>query len=155
MNTDTTTLPAESDGSLETIIVAAHRLARVASTITGDTTSPAVWRTLSILRTDGPMRIGALATASRVAQPTMTKLLANIVEQELVYRIADVEDSRAWLIAIAGRGEKALDDYRQGVADALAPLFADLDQADRDALARTAQILEARSSVETSVSAAA
>jgi len=129
---------------IETIIVSAHRLTRAAASITGDPISPAIWRTLSILRAEGPMRIGALAEASRVAQPTMTKLLANIVEQELVRRIADVDDSRAWLIAIAPKGESALDEHRREIGAALAPLFDDLTDVDRSALQRAARLLEQR-----------
>jgi len=138
-------LTAPTNDFLETIVVSSHRLARAASQITGNTTSPAVWRTLSILRTEGPLRIGALAEASRVSQPTMTKLLANLVEQELVYRIADVVDSRAWLIALAEKGDAAIRKYGRDLGDALAPLFADLDHADRAALVRAAQILADRS----------
>ena len=127
---------------LETILVAAHRLTRIASARTGDTSSPAVWRTLSILRAEGALRIGALATASRVSQPTMTKLLANLVEQQLVYRIADVDDSRASLIALSDTGERAIDEHRRELGDALEPLFRDLSAADRAALERAASILE-------------
>lgn len=141
---------------LETLVVAAHRLTRIAGQITGNSTSPAVWRTLSILRNEGPLRIGGLAEASRVSQPTMTKLLANLVEQELVRRIADVEDSRAWLIAIAPKGEKALTGYRHELGTALAPLFADLSDDDRTVLERAAVLLESRAgqkSDETQVAA--
>ena len=127
---------------LETLLVSAHRLTRIAASITGDTSSPALWRTLSILRVDGPLRIGALAEASRVSQPTMTKLLAKIVERELVYRIADVEDSRAWLIALAEKGERALVDHRRELGAALAPLFDGLSELDRATLERAASILE-------------
>lgn len=136
---------------LETIVVAAHRLARVAAHITGSTTSPATWRTLSILRTDGPLRIGALATSSRVSQPTMTKLLAGLVEQEFVYRIADVDDSRAWLIALTNKGETALLDYRRELGTALAPFFDDLTADDRLVMARAAQILDERTAVRAAV----
>lgn len=137
---------SDNNDFLETLLVSTHRLTRIANQITGDNTSPAVWRTLSILRADGPMRIGGLATASRVSQPTMTKLLAGLVEQELVYRVADVEDSRAWLIALASKGERALVEHRHDLGAALAPLFAGLSDDDRDILKRAAEILEARTS---------
>jgi len=136
---------------LQTLLVAAHRLTRVAATSTGDTTSPAVWRTLSILRAEGPMRIGALAIASRVSQPTMTKLLGGLVEQEYVRRIADIEDSRAWLIALADAGRRALDAHRDALSAALAPLFAGLSATDRAALARAATILDEATSAREAV----
>lgn len=147
--TGSSSLPHESiefpHDSIESIIVASSRLIRVAARITGQTTSPAVWRTLAILRSEGPLRIGGLAAASRVSQPTMTKLLAGLVEQELVLRIADVDDSRAWLIALAPKGQAALDAYRHELGDALAPLFDGLSDADRTALERAAEILTERS----------
>lgn len=134
-----------SNDFIESIVVASSRLIRTAAAITGQTTSPAVWRTLSILRTEGPLRVGGLATASRVSQPTMTKLLAGLVERELVVRVADVEDSRAWLIALAPKGQASLDDYRHELGNALAPLFDGLAEEDMTALHRAAEILTERS----------
>lgn len=125
------------------LIVAAHRLTRVAAQSTGSTTPAAVWSTLSILSTDGPLRIGDLAKAARVSQPTMTKLLQHLVEEELVHRIADAEDSRAWLIDISPQGTKALDKWRLQLGEALWPLFADLTDEETDTLQRAARILAA------------
>ena len=129
---------------LESLLVSSHRLTRVAATATGDTTPAAQWRTLSILTTDGPMRIGELAAASRISQPGMTKLLPNLVEQELVYRIADVEDSRAWLIAISAKGTAVLDAWKRELAIALEPTFGDLSAREWDALSTAASILQSR-----------
>lgn len=129
---------------LESLLTSTHRLTRLAAQETGRTTSPAVWRTLSILTTDGPLRVGDLARASRVAQPTMTKLLQHLVEDELVSRIADVDDSRAWLIAVAPKGTRALDEWKAQLADALGGLFDDLDDAEWRVLDHAAQLLATR-----------
>ena len=133
---------------LESLIVSNHRLTRVAAQSTGSKTPAAVWRTLSILSTDGPMRIGELATSSRISQPGMTKLLPNLVEEELVYRIADVADSRAWLIAISTKGQKALDDWRRELALALEPMFGGLSAREWATLASAATILQDRLAAE-------
>ena len=69
---------------LENLLTSTHRLTRIAAQETGRTTSPAVWRTLSILTTDGSMRVGDLARTSRVSQPTMTKLIHGLADDELV-----------------------------------------------------------------------
>jgi DNA-binding MarR family transcriptional regulator len=132
---------------LEDLIVAANHLTRVAAQATGSTTPAAVWRTLSILTTDGPMRIGDLARASRVSQPTMTKLLQNLVEEEYVHRIADVEDSRAWLITVGPQGTAALTAWRREIGDVLGPLFADLTEAEASAFEQTITILQSRLAV--------
>lgn len=126
------------------VIVAAHRLTRIAAQSTGSTTPAAVWSTLSILSTDGPLRIGDLARAGRVSQPSMTKLLHQLVEDELVHRIADVEDSRAWLIAIGPKGSAALEAWRVQLSEALGPLFDDLTPQETATLQEAARILTTR-----------
>ena len=138
---------------LETMLVSSTRLVRIAAQATGSRTPSAVWRTLGILDTDGPMRIGELAATSRVTQPGMTRLLATMVEEELVSRIADVEDSRAWLIRITPKGRTALEAWRHQIADALGPWFADLDQGEWAILERAVQLMSDRTAGTAAVSA--
>lgn len=134
----------ETSETLESLIVSAHRLTRLAAQSTGDQTSPAVWRTLSILENDGPMRLGELAAASRVAQPTMSKMVQNLAADEWVRRIADVEDSRSWLIAPSPKGQRALAAWQEKVAAAAAPLFGDLSADQWSTLSAAADILRTR-----------
>jgi DNA-binding MarR family transcriptional regulator len=129
---------------LEALLVANHRLTRIAAQSTGSSVSSATWSTLSVLATDGPYRIGDLARAARISQPGMTKLLQNLVEDEWVYRIADVEDSRAWLIAITEKGLTALAGWRAELASAMEIVFADLPQADWAVLERASRIMSER-----------
>jgi DNA-binding MarR family transcriptional regulator len=136
---------------LEDLIVAAHRLTRIAAQSTGSTTPASVWRTLSILTTDGPLRIGDLARASRVSQPSMTKVQQQLVEEELVYRIADVGDSRAWLIAITPKGTQALEDWRSQLAQAMSPMFSDLTPHELQVLERAVGILQDRTDTKRKV----
>jgi DNA-binding MarR family transcriptional regulator len=142
---------AELSALLQDLLVSAHRLTRVAARSTGNTTPSAVWHTLSILVTDGPMRIGDLARAGRVSQPTMTKLLQHLVTEELVYRIADVDDSRAWLIAVTRKGNQALADWRAELSRALDPMFADLTPNELASLTDAVAILQARTSTNRQV----
>lgn len=136
---------------LEDLIVAASRLTRMAAQSTGSTTPASVWRTLSILTTDGPMRVGDLARASRVSQPSMTKVQQHLVEQELVYRIADVDDSRAWLIAITPKGMQALDGWKAQLAQAMSPMFSDLTTDEIQVLERAVGILQERTNTKRKV----
>ncbi|BDZ46476.1 MarR family winged helix-turn-helix transcriptional regulator [Naasia aerilata] len=138
----------DSRTTLASLITSAHHLTRIAAQATGDQTSPAVWRTLSILHADGPMRLGELAVASRVAQPTMSKLVANLAGDDYIRRIADVEDSRAWLIATTAKGQRALEAWRDRLADAAAPYFQGLTADEFDTLAKAARILQERTSLE-------
>ncbi|MGG7466127.1 MarR family winged helix-turn-helix transcriptional regulator [Plantibacter sp. YIM 135347] len=137
------------------LITASHRLTRLAAQATGSSESPAVWRTLSVLSSVGPVRVGELARQSRVSQPTMTKLVQNLDEREWIKRIADVDDHRAWLIAITPKGNAALMGWRNELTDALVPAFEDLDAADRAALARTVAIIQDRVAVESDLEASA
>ena len=133
-----------STSTLETLISASSRLTRIAAQRTGSTVNSVAWPTLAILASDGPRRNGDLARAARVSQPGMTKVLNQLVEDEWVSRIADVDDSRAWLIQITTKGRRALTDWRAELARAMEPMFAGVSEADWLILARATEILEAR-----------
>ena len=133
-----------STSTLETLISAASRLTRIAAQRTGSTVNSVAWPTLAILASDGPRRNGDLARAARVSQPGMTKVLNQLVEDEWVSRIADVDDSRAWLIQITAKGRRALTDWRAELARAMEPMFSGVSEADWLTLARAAEILETR-----------
>jgi DNA-binding MarR family transcriptional regulator len=102
------------------------RLNRLARRASRDDTTAATWRTLAVLQSAGPMRLGELAVLTGVAQPTMTKIVAGLVERDRVKRIADDSDHRAWQIAISSKGILVLERWRAQIAEALAPAFEDL-----------------------------
>lgn len=125
-------------------MVSASRLTRLAAQATGNATPAAVWRTLAILDTDGPLRVGELASASRVSQPGMTRLLGGMSEDGLVSRDADADDSRASIIAITPAGRRAIADWGRLIGETLEPWFRDLDEDDWAALERTVAIVADR-----------
>lgn len=129
---------------IESLLTSNHRLTRMAAQSTGTTVSSAVWSTLSVLVADGPKRNGELARAARISQPGMTKVLATLVEDEWVRRIADVDDSRAWLIAITDKGSDALGGWRTQLAEATRGIFADLGETEWATLENAARILATR-----------
>jgi DNA-binding MarR family transcriptional regulator len=134
-------MPASPTDIIESLLTSNHRLTRMAAQSTGSTVSAAVWSTLSVLNAEGARRNGELARAARITQPGMTKLLGNLVDDEWVYRIADVDDSRAWLIAITDKGRDALSSWRTQLAEATTQIFGDLDESEWAALGRAAEIL--------------
>ena len=138
---------------LESLLVSTHRLTRLAAQATGSTTPAAQWRTLSILAAEGPMRVGELAAASRVTQPGMTRLLGTMVEEELVTRIDDRDDSRAWLLVVSEKGKKALTAWRAQLAETLDPWFGELSDADWATLEAAASLLETRLASDAAVAA--
>jgi DNA-binding MarR family transcriptional regulator len=134
--------------TLSALLVASNRLVRVAAQATGNRTPSAIWRALGVLEADGPMRVGELAAAVRVTQPGMTRALGQMVDEELVTRIADTADSRAWLIRITAHGSASLAAYRAEIGTALEPYFRDLDDADWAALERATALMAARTAAE-------
>ena len=130
--------------TIESLLSSNHRLTRLAAQSTGSTVSSAVWSTLSVLINDGPRRIGDLARDARISQPGMTKVIQNLVQDEWVSRVADVDDSRAWLIVVTDKGRAALADWRVQLAEATSPVFADLSDTEWKVLEHAADILAAR-----------
>ena len=137
-------MPNPLDGLVQDLLVTAHRLTRIAAQSTGNTTPSAVWNTLAILDTEGTLRVGDLARVARVTQPSMTKLVQQLVEDNLVHRDADADDSRAWLISIGPNGIAALRDWRAELGRALSPMFEDLTPDDIATLERAIGILRTR-----------
>ncbi|MBD3941639.1 MarR family transcriptional regulator [Microbacterium sp. NEAU-LLC] len=129
------------DQDIETLIVAAHTLTRLAALETANETPSAQWRTLTILRDHGPLRIGELARLSRVTQPGMTRLVGQMVDQGLLTRATDAADSRATVVEVTPLGVEALHTWLLHLTSALAPHFDDLTEAEWDALRTTAQVL--------------
>jgi DNA-binding MarR family transcriptional regulator len=126
------------------LVVVNHRLTRVAARAAGGTESPALWRTLSVLRTGGPMRLGALAEHSRISQPTATNLVTTLEERGWVNRSVDPTDARASLIDVSAAGLAALGGWRDELTTALLPLFTNLSEAEIQTLRRAVDILASR-----------
>jgi DNA-binding MarR family transcriptional regulator len=123
------------------LLVGAHTLARVASLETHNDAPAAQWRTLSLLRDHGPQRLGELATLSRVTQPGMTRLATQLVDAGLISRSADPGDSRVSILSITDAGQLALREWLDLLATTLAPRLSALDDEDRAALRRSADII--------------
>jgi DNA-binding MarR family transcriptional regulator len=133
--------PVTHDRDIETLIVAAHALPRVAALETRSETPSAQWRTLTILRDRGPLRVGELAQLSRVTQPGMTRLVGQMADLGLIERSTDASDSRATVVTVTPLGLEALATWLVQLTAALAPHFEDLTAQEWDALRTTAAVL--------------
>ena len=60
---------------------------------------------LARLADDGPARLTELAAAEGVTQPSMSALVARLVDQGLVHRGSDPEDARVVLLSLTAAGE--------------------------------------------------
>lgn len=133
---------------IETLITASATLTRIAALETRNEAPAAQWRTLALLRDHGPLRVGELATVSRISQPGMTRLIGQMVEAGLVDREQDAADSRVSIVSATTAGLEALDAWRAQLTAALAPRFADLDEAEWQALAVTAAMLRRKTAAK-------
>lgn len=142
MKTQQGAAAAVAHGALALEIVrSAARLTRAASKIPGVTYSSIAWRVLADLERYGATRVTELASAQRVAQPSMTTLVQRLEGEGWVLRAVDPADGRATLVTITEAGALALAAYREGAANLIAPELAMLDPADRAALARAAELM--------------
>ncbi|WP_448233091.1 MarR family winged helix-turn-helix transcriptional regulator [Microbacterium lacticum] len=139
----------QNDDDLLRLVLGAHALTRVASLETRNEAPAAQWRTLSLLREHGPQRIGDLAALSRVTQPGMTRLVAQMADAGLLERGHDEHDSRATVVTVTPAGLAALDEWIQVLGAALAPRFSDLDADDWAAIRRAADVVDARTRTRT------
>ncbi|MFE3456848.1 MarR family winged helix-turn-helix transcriptional regulator [Nocardiopsis aegyptia] len=126
------------------LINISNRLGRYAAHATGERTSPATWRALSVLQEKGPLRLGVLAENCRVRQPTMTAIVESLLSSGYVLRRPDPDDRRAQLHELTAAGEAALEDWRSRVGTALTPLFDDLTEDERALLSDSVRLLDGR-----------
>jgi DNA-binding MarR family transcriptional regulator len=74
---------------------------------------PAGARVLALLDQHGPLGIGALATADRCSQPTMSGTVADLVTRGLVDKTTAPHDARASVVALTTAGRRTLADIRR------------------------------------------
>lgn len=85
---------------------------------------------LARIQHEGPLRLTAVAASEGVSQPSMSQLVQRLERQGFVTRVADPEDGRASLIALAEAGRTLLADRRRDRHKRLAELVATLPAED-------------------------
>ena len=88
-------------------------------------------RNLIILSLHGPQRVGQLAAALGVSEPSASQVVDRLAQRALIRRDADPSDRRRIMVSITAEGEHLLDSVRTSrsiVAEGL------LDRLDDDAL---------------------
>jgi len=98
---------------------------------------------LSTLATEGPMTPGALAVRERVQPPSMTRVIASLVEMGLVDRTPHAVDRRQVMIAVSEAGSDLVTTTRQARQEWLTARLAALGDADRDVLRNAAALMVA------------
>jgi len=97
---------------------------------------------LATLANSGPLSPTALAERERVQPPSMTRVIALLVERGLAVRIPHPSDRRQAVIEISPEGRAIIDEDRRRRTAWLARVLEQLDEAERAALAVAIPILE-------------
>jgi len=96
---------------------------------------------LATLAKEGAMTPGALAVRERVRPPSMTRVVASLVELGLVVRSAHPDDGRQILVAASPAGAELVDRERRASQDWLRKRLASLGPDERDILLRAAGLI--------------
>ena len=121
-----------------TIVRTARRLRQEA----GTGLSPSLTAALSTVERHGPLTPSEVAARERVQRPTATRVLARLEEQGLITRMRDPHDGRSSLVTATEAGRELLAELRTRKTAFLAARLEGLPAADRETLARAADILE-------------
>jgi DNA-binding MarR family transcriptional regulator len=104
--------------------------------------TPTQVSTLATVARDGPLRLGDLAAAERIAPSTLTRLVAALEERGYLERGAVPGDARACLVSVTGTGTDVLDRIRQETTSLLAESLLLLPAGERAALAAALPALD-------------
>jgi DNA-binding MarR family transcriptional regulator len=104
--------------------------------------SPSLLSALSTVERRGPLTVGSLSEAEQVKPPTMTKIVASLVELGLVSREPDPLDRRVGWVMATPDGRRLLRRSRRRTEAYLGGRLRDLSEADLAMLARASDLLE-------------
>ncbi|BBX86149.1 Rv0880 family HTH-type transcriptional regulator [Mycolicibacterium aubagnense] len=96
---------------------------------------------LATLAKEGPMTPGALATRERVRPPSMTRVIASLVELGLVERSSHPDDRRQVLVAVSPAGEELFEAERRAGMEWLQGRLEKLQPQDRATLLAAADLM--------------
>jgi DNA-binding MarR family transcriptional regulator len=104
--------------------------------------TPTQLSALATVEQTGPLRLGDLAAAERIAPSTLTRLVSVLEDHGYVQRRAVPGDARAWTLVVTPRGHEVLDQIRQENTHLLAKSLLTLSAAQLAALAAALPALE-------------
>ncbi|MGO9078907.1 MAG: MarR family winged helix-turn-helix transcriptional regulator [Streptosporangiaceae bacterium] len=104
--------------------------------------TPTQLSALATVEHSGPIRLGDLAAAERIAPSTLTRLISVLEDNGYVRRQAVPGDARAAAVAVTGKGHSVLARIRQETTALLADGLLQLSPDQRTALAAALPALE-------------
>jgi DNA-binding MarR family transcriptional regulator len=134
-STDTAALAAR-------LRLAVTRLARKLRREAEPGITPSMLAALSSVDRQGPLTMTELCSVEQVQPPSMTRIVAALVELKLVTRKPDPSDGRVAWVAVTAEGRRLLDRSRGRKEAYLAKALRDLDADELATLEEAAAILE-------------
>jgi DNA-binding MarR family transcriptional regulator len=134
-STDTAALAAR-------LRLAVTRLARKLRREAEPGITPSMLAALSSVDRQGPLTMSELCSVEQVQPPSMTRIVAALVELSLVTREPDPSDGRVAWVAVTAEGRRLLDRSRGRKEAYLAKALQGLDAHELETLEEAAAILE-------------
>jgi DNA-binding MarR family transcriptional regulator len=104
--------------------------------------SPSMLAALSTIDRHGPITAGDVAQHEQVRKPTVTRILAGLVDEGLIERTADPLDRRVAWVQLTPAGRALMRNVRRRSDRFLAGRLRALDPSDLATLERAAEILD-------------
>jgi DNA-binding MarR family transcriptional regulator len=104
--------------------------------------TPSLMSALATVRREGPIALGDLANAEKVTAPMATKLSTKLEELGLVERAGCEHDRRVVHLTITDEGHQVLDRAATRRNAFLAERFAELSDAEQQAIADAVAVIE-------------
>jgi DNA-binding MarR family transcriptional regulator len=104
--------------------------------------TPSQLSTLATVGKSGPVRLGDLAAAERIAPSTLTRLINVLESLGYVRRVADTGDARAYLVSLTDPGRDALERIKDEATSLLTDILTTLPPDQLAALAAALPALE-------------
>ncbi|MHB8466154.1 MAG: MarR family winged helix-turn-helix transcriptional regulator [Acidimicrobiales bacterium] len=135
-------MPADLDAAAR-LRFATMRLARLLRQHADpDGLSQSLLSALATLNRVGPITLGQLADLERVQPPSMTRIVAQLEERQLVARETDATDRRVARVRVLPAAERLLAEVRTRKTEYLGARLADLTPGERAALMAALPALE-------------
>jgi DNA-binding MarR family transcriptional regulator len=104
--------------------------------------TPSQLSTLSTIGVKGPVRLGDLAAAERIAPSTLTRLINVLEDKGYVHRDAAPGDARAYLVSVTEQGSDVLERIKQEATNLLTDMLSALPPDQLAALSSALPALE-------------
>lgn len=138
----TTTTKTDTAALAARLRLAVTRLARKLRREAEPGITPSMLAALSSVDRQGPLTMSELCVVEQVQPPSMTRIVAALVDVGLVSRESDPSDGRVAWVTVTPQGRKLLDRSRGRKEAYLAKALRDLDAHELETLEEAAAILE-------------